>query len=463
MADLYPTLIVWALCAVIIGVATLIVGRFIRQYKSSAFLARKALHTIAVTSVGIAIHQSSSYRQLLAYLLIVLGLLLVVAVHRRWLDLADGDSYGVGLFAISLGMLLSIEAFSVDVILISAAILAIADPLAGIVGTYLGRIRWRPLAESKSVVGSTTFALATGLILYAGPISITTYSLAVLVVAISLSELLSAKGSDNLSIPIVAACLLQHIELAGDLDSSTYHLALAALSIPVGWIIYQRHWLDAGGIAAAVALAIAILIGLGPVFLLFPLLFLVIGSLLSKLPCHQDQDAGGRNAKQVLSNGLCAIVLCLMALVNDPTICDILFILSLGIPLTDTVSSEIGRRYGRSAWDIVRWQVVPHGLSGGVSGIGTLAGLLTAVIYTGCTWILMDIDYPTAAAIAVFSFAGMLIDSILGSALQAKYKQNGVLSDDGDELARGYRWVTNDRVNLLSIALTIVIAWIVLA
>jgi uncharacterized membrane protein len=69
------------------------------------------------------------------------------------------------------------------------------------------------------------------------------------------------------------------------------------------------------------------------------------------------------------------------------------------------------------------------------------------------------------ASVCVFGFLGMLLDSLLGAGLQARYRDpsTGVLSDVrpvGGELASGYRFITNDAVNLLAIALTVGIAMV---
>jgi uncharacterized membrane protein len=59
--------------------------------------------------------------------------------------------------------------------------------------------------------------------------------------------------------------------------------------------------------------------------------------------------------------------------------------------------------------------------------------------------------------LAALGFAGMLLDSVLGSLVQAKYRApTGVLQDSPAEGALqvgGLRWVSNDAVNLASTSL----------
>lgn len=56
-------------------------------------------------------------------------------------------------------------------------------------------------------------------------------------------------------------------------------------------------------------------------------------------------------------------------------------------------------------------------------------------------------------------FGGMLLDSILGSVLQAKYRVAGQLSESGtrDQLVSGLYWCNNDWVNLMSISLMVLL------
>jgi uncharacterized membrane protein len=65
--------------------------------------------------------------------------------------------------------------------------------------------------------------------------------------------------------------------------------------------------------------------------------------------------------------------------------------------------------------------------------------------------------------VAFWGTAGMLVDSIMGSLLQAKYRSaNGTLSDAPSNLGEapeiGFAWCNNDRVNLLSNIITTILA-----
>ncbi len=70
---------------------------------------------------------------------------------------------------------------------------------------------------------------------------------------------------------------------------------------------------------------------------------------------------------------------------------------------------------------------------------------------------------PAAALLsAVFAVGGNLLDSLLGALLHVKYDNGDGPRDSGTHKITGLRWMTNDVVNPMSNALTVVVAWWVL-
>ncbi|MEN9216676.1 MAG: TIGR00297 family protein [Gloeomargarita sp. HHBFW_bins_162] len=106
------------------------------------------------------------------------------------------------------------------------------------------------------------------------------------------------------------------------------------------------------------------------------------------------------------------------------------FVGSFAAKLTDTVSSEIGKAYGRRTILLTTWQAVPPGTEGAVSLEGTVAGLLGGVALTlvgyGVGMIpLMGIPIGVAAA-----FGANLVESWIGATWQGRWA-----------------WLTNEWVN----------------
>ncbi len=74
------------------------------------------------------------------------------------------------------------------------------------------------------------------------------------------------------------------------------------------------------------------------------------------------------------------------------------FVASFVSKLSDTVSSEIGKAYGRSTYLITTLQPVPRGTEGAVSLEGTAAGVAAAVGFAGVALALQQVGGGGARA-----------------------------------------------------------------
>ncbi len=231
---------------------------------------------------------------------------------------------------------------------------------------------------------------------------------------------------------------------------------------------YDKKWLTISGAISAVCL------GLCYNFLIeiyFPLLLLVGGTLLSKLNKNKE-DSNGRNAYQVLANGLIGTICLVLFYVydyeyfyNSNSIFYIAFLSSFCISITDTFSSEIGKYYKGKTIDIVTFKPIQIGLSGGISLLGTIAGILGACICGIITFFICNYNFNSAFTVCALGIVGMLLDSVLGSLFQAKYqKPNGEITEQKlaeNKLIKGYIWCTNNAVNLLSNGIVVLLFAIV--
>lgn len=199
---------------------------------------------------------------------------------------------------------------------------------------------------------------------------------------------------------------------------------------------------------------------------IIPLLwFFVSSSLLSKLPqknhLNEIQNSSKRNGWQILANGGTIWVIGIFStLAQWPSAFqETMYLSSVAIACADTWASEIGSRFNHKTFDIVGFAAVPKGLSGGISVTGTLATIAGAASIA-----FFAPNLKTAVIVAATGIAGSLLDSILGSQLQAKYlNKNGDYTDYATEqLIKGYRWISNDWVNFLSNVLTITLLALIL-
>jgi uncharacterized protein (TIGR00297 family) len=425
---------------------------------------RKGLHIIAILCCAVGTEHFPN-AQWLGYLFLAFSVVLFGVVYSRLLNISAGRSWGIALFPLAFGMLLLCSMIERTHVVTAMLVLALSDALAGWVGSRYARAYWSPLFEQKSILGSVVFGLSAMLILlwrygYSIEICLVMLLLAALSACV---EMFSWRGSDNFWIPVVLALCLQHWSNGGLQWEVAYATLLAAvLLLP---LLRQRRWLSAEGSVAAGFMGILLTGLLGPLALVFPVVFLALGSLTAKLN-PMDKEPDGRNAIQVFANGGMGLLAALLVPVLPKEAVLVCLVVIFATANADTLSSEIGKYFGHRTFDILRWNTMQSGLSGGVSAIGTLAGAVGAGIIACLGSWLYGFNSTTTVKIAILGFAGMLLDSVLGSLLQAKYSVDGQITEVGtsQQLISGVHHINNDGVNLISIAIIVLLTlsgWVV--
>lgn len=146
----------------------------------------------------------------------------------------------------------------------------------------------------------------------------------------------------------------------------------------------------------------------------------------------------GRSASQVMANlGIATALLVMPSLA--PAF--LLALAALAEVAADTTSSEIGSAFSGRTVLITSFKAVTPGTDGGVSVTGTAAGMLAALITSGCAAGIRLVNVRQMLVIAGAGTIGMVVDSVLGAAFER----------------RGY--LNNDLVNLLSTAAAAGLAW----
>lgn len=134
----------------------------------------------------------------------------------------------------------------------------------------------------------------------------------------------------------------------------------------------------------------------------------------------------GRTASQVVAN-LAVATACAALCVSTGNIAFLIaMVAALCEAAADTVSSEFGQAQTGHVRLITTWETVPVGTDGGVSGIGTGAGILaTLIVSSACTLarLIPGKGVPIAVAAGI---VGTTIDSYLG----ALFERRGLLSNN---------------------------------
>ncbi|CAK7351833.1 unnamed protein product [Dovyalis caffra] len=96
------------------------------------------------------------------------------------------------------------------------------------------------------------------------------------------------------------------------------------------------------------------------------------------------------------------------------------FVASFCTKLSDTISSEIGKAYGKTTYLVTTFKVVPRGTEGAVSVEGTLAGLLASILLASIGCFIGEINVPEAVICVIASQIANVGESIIGAVLQEK-------------------------------------------
>lgn len=214
--------------------------------------------------------------------------------------------------------------------------------------------------------------------------------------------------------------------------------AATVTTIAFAVLAYALHAVNRSAAVAGGLACFVLFWGGGPgAFATLAALFLMTWST-TRLGYRRKQELGlaerreGRNARQVLANLTAPAASTLLFGLTENRVWMIAAIAALAEAATDTVASEIGQLRRQQARLITTGHQVPAGTDGGITILGTAAGLIAGVGIAAVA-IAAGILRPTEIWIPVTSgFVGMLVDSLLGATIQR----------------RG--WLTNESVNFFS-------------
>ncbi len=383
------------------------------------------------------------------------------------------ESKGTIFYAISLSIL-SFLTYILDLpILLYSGMLVLAygDGLAAVFGSkYKSKLLSRK--NNKSLIGSLVVlavSLIISLILFNNYYFINTYTLCISIIISILSmflEMVGSKGYDNLNLPLGVA---SYIYLSIIVNEPFNFIMVNILLTVILLIAYYKSAIDLEGALLAFIIGLAIYV-FGNIYILSSLLgFFIIGSAISKITNEtkrraedRQDEVGSRSWIQVYSNSLPALILVVIYYYTNDNKFMYLAFITFASAYSDTFSSELGMLFDSKVINILDFKEVSTGVSGGVTLLGLLFGLIGASIAS-----LFAIPYlgqSSLIIITLLGFSGTIIDSILGSSVQRTYvDEEGSLQDKvSDNLVKGFRFVDNSLVNFLSISLVALISYIIL-
>jgi uncharacterized protein (TIGR00297 family) len=243
------------------------------------------------------------------------------------------------------------------------------------------------------------------------------------------------------------------------------HIWLSAFVLLVSFISLGLRLLAPSGSIAAAAAGICIGIGTGWRGLVLLGLFFLTSSVWSvykknkKAAMEEKLGTGARrNWLQVAANGGLAAAFSLIYSFDPQLLWLAGFSISLASANSDTWSSEIGALSKSSPLSIRTWRRTASGTSGAVSALGSAAGAAGALLIAGGAALLFPFTAGHVLAIFLFGCFGNILDTFIGAYWQASYRcaQCGLHIEKSKhcgipaDLVSGFRWMTNDAVNVAS-------------
>lgn len=378
-------------------------------------------------------------------------------VGGRWLwrqrEIDSGRAVGVVLYPLTVSVLLLLFYRRPEVAAAGWGLLAFGDGAAALAGQWWGRRRL-PWNRSKSWAGFVGYFLAGWvavaiLVAWTAPGSYEVPFLSMVSGAVALLgaflESAPQRIDDNLVVPVVASLLLLCLlwtegSWATTIEPVFVGGLLAGLVINVLLVVvgYLFATLDVAGATVGCLVGTVIFGCLGGSGYLVLLAFFLLGSLTTRLGYGQKASrrlaegrGGRRGAANALANGGVAMACALFAVLTPYEgvfLCA--FVGSLAAAAADTVESEIGQIWGRPTVLLTTLRPVEPGTNGGVSPLGTVAGLVASAMTVTVAWTAGLLPTAAVVPLALAALLATILESLAGATLE----RSGLLDNHGVNL-----------------------------
>jgi uncharacterized protein (TIGR00297 family) len=240
-----------------------------------------------------------------------------------------------------------------------------------------------------------------------------------------------------------------------------YIVASAVVAIG-GWFIRS---LSLSGAIATIIVGTVVGMGYSWKGLIMLGIFFVSSSAWSKIGKKKKQKLAEKIEKgecrdyiQVFANGGVPALISLLSLLHPSPLFLSLFIISIAAANADTWASEIGSLSKQPPRLLTNFKKVEAGTSGAVTLLGTAAAFFGAALIGAAS--ALQWENISVMTIAFFGLLGSLFDTWFGAVWQAVYRcpicgmQTERKEHCGQKTVhiKGYRFINNDVVNVLSIA-----------
>lgn len=396
---------------------------------------------------------------------------------------SDGDNApGTVYYALAMSVMAAVTLYAPDMILpfgVGVFCTSLGDGFAAVIGQLVTKGNPKIWGE-KTLYGTLTsfaFCLLVPIVfnaIFDMGISFW-HSLLIAFFAFEI-ELFIGNGLDNIAITLGSAGLTHALIFMP--NSINYIVPIIVTPLIIAFA-HKRHALTRGGIIAAIFLDLVISFTLRNFGFTVLITFFVGSVAVDKIKKHYkkkknkvevDREKRGdcRDVVQVVANGAVAALAAILAFATRERAFVLAFVAALAESFADTAASGIGF-FSKRVYDPFRFEKCENGVSGGMSPIGTLASLLASASVALVAFAFGALSLVELLLVTACAFFGAVFDSFLGSIFQIKYKcikckqivEKEQHCGEKTEKYRGFSFISNDVVNLLSTLFSAALALVI--
>ena len=432
---------------------------------------RRLVHTTIglAMSFSTIIFSSKFSPMLIAIIFIFFNIIAFKSVVLSGIHSQKRKSYGTIYFPLSYLVVAYLFWEKNQFVMLSLLILAICDPIAAQIGSRKNSIwKFKAWHDYKTVNGTIAFFTSSIIILIIGNIFILEYELIdsisfILITAIfaTISEITSKRGTDNLSIPIISILIMIGLDnqfLIQQAVISKIYLFLKLIAITfVLYIPFKIKLLSLSGYFGSITMgALIVLFGNTVQFMLIALFFVlssILNFIIKKYTARKSKNSY-RNISQVICNGGVAIFVCIYDHFNPNPTNIYLYAATVAAATSDTWATEFGKLSKSKPISITSFRTIEHGLSGGITMVGTFGSILGASLIGLAVYFLINSELILIFGVIFTAFLSALLDSLIGDKMQGKYEtKSGKIIEkmqSDTNLISGYKIIDNNLVNLMA-------------
>lgn len=461
MKDLINVLIGYASIFAYIFVMIFGVGKLI-QKRFDTETSRKIIH-ISLFMVWVFIDlflKNSIHQIIIPVCFLALNILSFKLKIFKSIERESGNHFGTIYFAIAISAIMAL-AYFFPVLFpytgVAVFALTFGDGFAALVGHHT---KSKKIYRSKSILGFVACFVATFISVlvfkYIYSLQISILNIAVLALICAILELV-CHGLDNFFITF--GILLASYYLS--VSSHFWFFASVYISLAIFVIVFFSGAIDyLGSLASMVIVFCFSFFGgyLPLAFLLITYFIIFAIGIISRLIKKEKKKKRPRGLVQILVNGGIGTMLLLLAYYFHSLQFQVGALIVISGCFVDSISSDIGTLSRKKPYDPILKARVEPGISGGITLLGTLSAVLASFL---CAFLICWVCNLKWFALFIFApliFMQTIIDTILGSTVQAKYVcdecgkkiESQVHCDSSAIYKTGVRFINNDMVNFIS-------------